>query len=57
MKFKIGEKVAFKHGNCSYIGNIIGANKKLFTTLYMIKKDGCSSVECVEEKDVFKIEY
>ena len=57
MKFKIGEKVAFKSDSYSYIGNIIGANKKLFTTLYMIKRDGCSSVECVKEKNVFKIEY
>lgn len=55
VKFKIGERVAFKVGSSAYIGKIIGKKKRIFTTLYMIEKEKFNSVECVAKKNVFKI--
>lgn len=54
-KFKIGERVAFKVGSCAYIGNVIGKKRRIFTTLYIIEIGNFNNVECVEEKNVFKI--
>ena len=54
-KFEIGERVAFKVGSCAYIGKVIGKKKRIFTTLYMIEKEKFNDVECVAEKNVFKI--
>ena len=54
-KFEIGERVAFKVSNCAYTGKVIGKKKRIFTTLYMIEKEKFNGVECVAEKNVFKI--